>query len=218
MRKLFNAWKWVIHRVSFEFVLNPTHRANGGDVILLRALFIAAEFFLIAIALRNLFDPMRTYSFSRHEFQIQIVRYSKWYGPIFAAVYAALYARFASQWTYLANLYNQIKAAEISAVTRLVEKNSGSADIEKVSEKIAEWKAGFIEDAENLHLAMKKSFVPIIYFWLREVPVKKAYCAATPDATSRIDQITKAVSAEFSRLGGTTAPSTTLGTQPDPKT
>ncbi len=34
------------------------------------------------------------------------------FGAIFAAVYFALYARFASQWSYLANLYNKIKEAE----------------------------------------------------------------------------------------------------------
>jgi hypothetical protein len=32
-----------------------------------------------------------------------------WIGAIFAAVYAALYARFASQWSYLAGVYNQMR-------------------------------------------------------------------------------------------------------------
>ncbi len=50
-----------------------------------------------------------------------------WLGALFGAVYAGLYARFASQWLYLANTYNQIKAAECRS--------------ESSARPLAEWKA-----------------------------------------------------------------------------
>jgi len=84
------------------------------------------------------------------------------FGAIFAACYVALYSRFSSQWTYLANVYNQIKAAETSAETD-----------KKIL--IAEWKAGFIEDALTLHLAYKPIFSATINVWGRDESVAEAF-------------------------------------------
>jgi hypothetical protein len=66
-----------------------------------------------------------------------------------------VYARFASQWTYLAGVYNQIKAAEARR----------DAD----AEKLAEWKQGFIADAEALHLDNNPIFVDLVAAW-RKLP------------------------------------------------
>lgn len=78
-----------------------------------------------------------------------------WLGATIAASYAASYSRFASQWVYLAELYNQIKAAELSIPEVLT-----PAQVLV----FAEWKAGFLEDCETLHLARnhrsRRQFAP----------------------------------------------------------
>src|SRR5690606_6800070 len=80
--------------------------------------------------------------------------------------YLALYSRFSSQWGYLSNLYNQIKQAETSL---------------QVNKKTLNyWKAGFIEDAVELHLALKPMFAMIIKGWSQNPKVKKAFEANVP--------------------------------------
>src|SRR5438046_3051938 len=62
-------------------------------------------------------------------------------GVLFAGAYTAFYARFASQWSYLAGVYNQIMAAQVRGIpTDPAGQNAFDA-----------WQAGFIEDAEELH-------------------------------------------------------------------
>jgi hypothetical protein len=93
-------------------------------------------------------------------------------GPIFAGVYAALYTRFASQWSYLASVYNQIKAAESRKDCN--------------PEQLALWKAGFIEDAEELHLANKHHFASTIRAWGRERGVEAAFAENAPGGAERL--------------------------------
>lgn len=102
-----------------------------------------------------------------------------WIGTLFGAAYAALYARFASQWGYLADVYNQIKAAEARA----------SQDDTSAAKIIAEWKAGFIEDAEHLHLATKSQFASIIIAWSKQTGVKEAYEAHTIGGDARFSAL-----------------------------
>ena len=80
-------------------------------------------------------------------------------------MYAALYSRFASQWTYLAGVYNQIKMAE--------------SRTDRDPRKIAEWKAGFIVDAEELHLVRKPLFAEVVRAWRKDAAVEDAYQART---------------------------------------
>lgn len=68
----------------------------------------------------------------------------------FGAVYVALYARFSSQWNYLANLYNQIMQCRVKA--------NGQYD----KERLARWCAGFVEDAWRLHLLRKPMFTEVV--------------------------------------------------------
>ena len=95
------------------------------------------------------------------EFRRQLVARLPWSGAVFAGVYTALYTRFASQWEYLATLYNQIKQTECSGLSNEV--------------AFLEWKVAFIEDAEDLHLACKPSFAAVIVSWLRDDQVVKRY-------------------------------------------
>jgi hypothetical protein len=134
--------EWIVRR-----------RPNGGTVVLLRSIWIAVAFYAIGLVLSNLIDPNRSWRFSFREFRRQLLESFGWFVTIFAGAYAALYARFASQWSYLASVYNQIKATECKGV---------DADNQK---RLAEWKAAFIDDAVNLHLAGKSSFREVVLMW-----------------------------------------------------
>ena len=105
--------------LSAEFLLDI--RPNGGTVIALRSLYVAILVLLLTLLLYNVLDPRRSCivvwerkcDFDYLEMFDQVVRiFSGWFAAVLAAVYVALYSRFQSQWSYLANLYNQIKASE----------------------------------------------------------------------------------------------------------
>jgi hypothetical protein len=193
-------WSNFVHVVSFEWLLNK--RPNGGDIILLRAVLIAISIYLLVVGIKHGIDPTRTASLKIQELQLEVGSTLPWFGAIFGVVYVALYARFSSQWSYLANLYNQIKAAEVAALTRLAEKKLTNVSAKEVRRKLAEWKAGYIEDAEGLHLATKKSFAPIIWFWLRDKDVRSAYIHATPGGAERCQLLIDAVKKIADGLGG----------------
>src|SRR5690606_29752213 len=131
-----------------------TRRPNGGDVVLIRATLVSAWMFTAYVAVLHGTDPRRTMSFSWPELQAEIGRSVTVLGAIFGAVYLALYTRFSSQWSYLAGLYNQIKATEAEVAAE-----------PKSAQILAQWKAGFIEDAEDLHLFAKRTFAPVISAW-----------------------------------------------------
>lgn len=193
----------LISLISFEFLLlTKSKRPNGGDIILARAFLSSLLLYLLAIGIRDFTYADSTFSFSMTELKNDVNHTLSWYGAIFAAMYAGLYARFASQWSYLANLYNQIKATEIRSLTSLAEKNPSDDSAKKVMQALAEWKAGFVEDAENLHLATKKSIVATIWFWLREDAVKRAYLAATPGGKERYQPLMNAVKKVADNFGG----------------
>ncbi len=91
------------------------------------------------------------------------------------AAYISLYTRFVSQWTYLAGLYNSIKQVE--------------AAVDSKGDVIATWKAGYLEDAENLHLAGKHNLAPIICAWVKDQKVKSAYIKNTPGGEKRLGEL-----------------------------
>lgn len=159
---------------SFEWLLTRTRRPNGGDIILARAILTALWMYMLAIFARNRFTLCGLWGL--------ILETLPWFGAIFAAIYFALYARFASQWTYLANVYNQIKGVEVRAP------NSA-----KARKKIAEWKAGFLEDAEVLHLATHRVFSSVLKVWGNEKLVEAAYCKNTPGGKVRFDLLMRDV-------------------------
>jgi hypothetical protein len=162
-------------------------RTNGGDAIIGRALFITMWVFLVAIGLQALVDPERTVP-SWNAFREQALDLAPWASAVFGGAYLALYARFSSQWGYLANLYNQIKQVEAS---------------EKVNDDpLAAWKAGFIEDAENLHLACKASIAPIIHAWVKDGRVETAYVRDVPGGKKRLDALKKKVAVVHAAVAG----------------
>jgi len=176
---VFHYWGWSFKRISFEWLLTGLHWPNGGGVILIRSLLIGLEIYLVVLGLKNALDPDRSWTFSMIEFGSQVVATLPWFGTIFAVVYASLYARFSSQWTYLANVYNQIKAAECKGGCK--------------EEALAEWKAGFMEDAEELHLVEKRLFASVLHAWSRESDVKANFIAHAPGGERRFDALMERV-------------------------
>lgn len=166
--------------ISGEFLLTwPHRRANGGTIILTRALMVSALLYALAIVLNESLDPKNVLRFSAEHLRLAIKNTLPWFGGIFTVVYAALYARFSSQWTYLAGVYNQIKAAE----TRLIpaEANSHSA--------LVAWKAAFVEDADELHLAVKPMYAALIRAWCENDYVKMEFRRTAPGGERRLTKL-----------------------------
>jgi hypothetical protein len=174
-RAIFRKWGQFIEIVSFEFFLTRLHLSNGGGVILARSLLSGLVVYFVVLGFRNFVDPARSWNFNLVELRAQVLDTMGWFGAVFAFIYAALYARFASQWTYLANVYNQIKASECRSECGV--------------EPLAEWKAGFIEDAEELHLASKPLFASIIHAWAGDRDVKLAFIASAPGGAPRFETL-----------------------------
>ncbi len=185
-KPIFDLISTLVSCFSAEFILQWL--PNGGTVIILRSLWTGILLNSIALTLLNLLDPRRTWRPSLKELETQIITTIPWTGAILGAVYASLYARFASQWGYLANVYNQIKAAEcVQSCNRTA---------------LAEWKAGFMEDAEHLHLARKPVFASIIHSWAEDFDVKRRYVEDVPGGERRFELLTASVREIVTRTAG----------------
>lgn len=163
--------------LSGEFILRRC--PNGGLAVLLRSLWITFILYFIAIGVKSRIAPHATWSPSIAAARYLISNTIPWFGAIFAGVYAALYARFASQWSYLANLYNQIMCAQVQC--------GASGTMHR--EAMALWQAGFIEDAEALHLARKPMFASVILSMLGNDKVRDAYKQYTPGGNARLETL-----------------------------
>lgn len=145
----------LINWISGEWMVK--HR-NGGDVVFKRAVWLAALGFAAALTVENL---LSLEDLTMAAFRKQLIERATWLAALFAAAYAALYTRFASQWTYLAGLFNQI-----------VQTECGDGHDQQ---RIAEWKVAFAIDARELHLSEKFLFAHVLSRWLREEIVANAY-------------------------------------------
>ena len=149
----------MLNILTGEFFLK--FMPNGGKAVLFRASFISTYLYLMAIAIRSYTGECAVLAFSLEQFLSEVNETIPWAGAIFGAVYVALYARFSSQWAYLAGLYNQ--QLEV-AITTSKEKLNG--------ENYAIWQAAFIEDAVCMHLATKRGFSNAIYLMLQEKDIR----------------------------------------------
>jgi len=150
-------------------------KSNGSVVVALRALWTTVIFAVIAVIVVSVFDPARTGPVSVHGALDAFWSVSNHIALFLGASYIAFYARFVSQWGYLAGLYNMIKQTEATA--------------ESDKKIIAEWKAGYLEDAENLHLATKNNLAPVLYAWVQDPAVIRAYIKNTPGGTNRLRRL-----------------------------
>ncbi|HYD52595.1 MAG TPA: hypothetical protein VEA99_08210 [Gemmatimonadaceae bacterium] len=170
-----------------EWILN--RRENGGATIALRSLWTGTLLFLAAVAVNEAILPGGVFSLDAARAAVH--ERMDWYGAILAGTYLAFHSRFSSQWTYLAGVYNQLMA------TMAQSPDDGTTP--KRSETYALWKAAFIEDAEDLHLAGKASFAGVIASLLAEDAVRDAYRVATREGEQRVLRLEERVN---SVLGG----------------
>jgi len=155
--------------ISFEFLLTRCNWGNGGDVIVLRS-FLCASLLVIAPCVAHKLGISAAKELADDALRL--------FGLTFAAFYLALSSRFASQWTYLAGVYNQIKAAECRGLAQ----DTGP-------QALAEWKAAFAEDALDLHLAYKPMFAMILHQWLGEKAVQEAFCSKGLRGRARLEKV-----------------------------
>lgn len=185
-RKISDRIDCAVNIISGEWLLGALGLSNGGSVIVLRALFVAlwALFLLcpMSLAVKDVLDPTRGWTFDANRLTQYMVHHLTSAAVVFGSVYTALYARFAAQWRYLADVYNKIKEAEVKYSNQ-----------ENAAERIAEWKAGFAEDAEELHLATKKIFAQVIRTWLAKADVRDAFIKYTAGGEERYRNLMKSV-------------------------
>lgn len=159
----------ISNALSGEWILTGL-KSNGGTVIVLRSTFITIWMLAAIVLVTTFLHPTETVPATFQAWYVQFFKCLKWAGPIFGGVYLALYARFASQWSYLANVYNQIKQTEVE----------GAAN----ERALNQWRAGYVEDAVNLHLALKSSVAPIVHAWMSMDNVRLAFETHTPAGPS----------------------------------
>jgi hypothetical protein len=107
-------------------------------------------------------------------------------GAIFAGVYAALYSRFVSQWNYLASFYNQL-------MHTLVTHTREGRD----EEQLIQWKASFVEDAYELHLACKPIFAPMVKSLLEDSDVRAAFRDSTSGGSKKLEVLDALIKGSF---------------------
>lgn len=162
------SWAKAARFFTAEYLLD--RNSNGGDIVLARSLLVALKLTTLTLILKNLIDPCIGYDFSGSALRHQIIELAPWSSAVAGATYLALYDRFKSQWTYLAALYNQIKQTEIEA-----EIDCPEVVRTKKLERLKQWKAGYIEDAVEMHLHTKGNLAGIIQYWSQEPGVKKFF-------------------------------------------
>ncbi len=169
-----NASKTFFDFLAGEWIIK-TFKANGGTVVAFRAIWITIIFSGLAMISVSTLDPSRVGPISLNGAVDVFWEISNNVSIFFGASYLVLYARFVSQWSYLSGVYNLIKQTEAAK--------------EANPKVIAEWKAGYLEDAENLHLAAKNNLAPVINAWVKDPDVVKAYIANTPGGEIRLQQL-----------------------------
>lgn len=150
----------IMELITGEFILS--FMPNGGKAVLLRSGVVTILIYAFAIFLKLYIAPSLD-PVSINQVRHEISETIPWLGAIFGGSYAALYARFSSQWSYLADLYNQQMATSFS----FDETN------EIASETYYRWQAAFIEDAIHMHLAKKPGFSNAIYEMLKDKEIRK---------------------------------------------
>ncbi|OMC39212.1 hypothetical protein [Mycobacterium sp. IS-1264] len=184
----------IVERLSGEWMLKKG-RPNGGTVIFFRTAYVTFLLYVAALVLHGLAHPtpfhirQGDFSWNSQEILHDIARTVPWLGAIGGAVYVAFYARFSAQYSYLANLYNQIKQAQVSFKDQDPDRNV----------HIQLWKAAFCEDAEDLHLAAKKMFRVTVWYWLKDADVAEKFDEFTAGGVERRERLLHVVEKSIGR-------------------
>lgn len=166
--------RWWTNVLAGEFFLYRW--PNGGTAIFVRTVWITSLLYTCALLLRAVGYTNWSLGIDLDKLSSEVAETTTWLGAIFAAVYTALYARFSSQWSYLASVYHQMKSAIVSGP-----ENPSDEQLDQISY----WKAAFVEDAEDLHLVRKKMFAMTAWEWLKEDQVAKCFDLYTVGGEAR---------------------------------
>lgn len=142
-----------------------------------RSLWVTFWIYLPAFLLYTRFSDGKIGAFDLRQGAADLVTTLPWLATIFGAAYAAFYTRFSSQWTYLANLFNQIVQSQLMMPLD---------NLDDRQETLASWKAAFIEDAEDLHLAAKPMFLVAVLQWGSDELVAEKFASNTVDGAKRL--------------------------------
>lgn len=190
--KLLGRWpfnlRWWTNGLAGEFVLKRW--PNGGSAIFVRTLWITALMYSAALLLRAV--PYTDWSLGIHwdKLRSEVGETVPWLGAIAGGVYTALYARFSSQWSYLANVYHQMKSSILSGP---------SAPSTHQEEQLQYWKAAFVEDAEDLHLVRKKMFAMTAWEWLGDEAVSDMFDRYTTGGEQRRISLEKRLAKDLNK-------------------
>lgn len=159
--------------------------ANGGAMIVARSFFTGLLIYALVTWLGIWLSPAKAGSTTvtcwmsstacltlSEGLKSRVYETLPWLGAVVGGIYAILYSRFASQWSYLSGVYHQIKETECTGCAR------GTA--------LAEWKAAFIEDCDEVHLARKPTFAAIISTWGHLEAVRDAFHRSSPGGRHRL--------------------------------
>jgi len=176
--------KGVVWIISGEWVFSErANRENGGTMVAVRATWTAAFMFAGGLGLHEWLGPYGNDPWTWSATVDVVRRNLGLFGTLWGAAYAAFYTRFASQWSYLAGVYNQIKVAEMRMASDDEEKQAPARF------HLAQWKAGFLEDVEDLHLAMKPMYCSLVGVWGNDPDVRVAYEREVVGGLVRLDEL-----------------------------
>lgn len=173
------SWETLVRVLSGEWVLS--YYPNGGTAVFLRTAFVTALVFGTTFLLRARLAPGATAAPDWDGFRLTLEETMPWAGAIFAGVYVAFYTRFSTQWGYLANLYNQIMATACSL----------DSNDEAAIASMRKWKAGFIEDAYELHLYKKEMFAAVVCILLACADVRQCFVDTVADSSKKLAAMEK---------------------------
>lgn len=170
--------------------------ANGGTAVFWRSTGITLWVYLTGIGLHSLTAPGAQFEFSFDQLVLEVNGSIPWLGAVFAGVYVALYSRFAAQWAYLAGVYNQLIQACVPYGDKASDQNGLSpVEREEKNKTLTVWKAAFIEDALDLHLACKPMFAFVIHDLLTEQHVREVFVDHTSGGVRRLAALERRISA-----------------------
>lgn len=179
----------IVTFLSGEFFLS--WYPNGGTVVLLRTFFTSIIIYILFITAKGLLDTGFGPELDWVYIQELIGDTLTIAGAIIAGTYTAFYTRFASQWAYLAELYNNLMSTQ-AQVPR-----DGSEERERV---YAVWKAGIVEDAYTLHLAGKPMFAPLIAGLLEEPKVVESFLESAYNGSKALEKLEKQLSSSLGKV------------------
>lgn len=174
--------KTLLGVLTLECLLDS--RPNSAGVILLRTMWASLLIFVLALLLKNMVRIWDAKVCAWRPIFLEIASNTSWLGAIAAAAYAAFYTRFAAQWSYLANLYNQIKQMEVTYP------DCSEQAVERArQEALDDWRIALIDDAETLHLCGKKCFASVILRWAKRPGMKKRFSKGLQGEERRFAEI-----------------------------